>query len=669
MKKKGFTLTELLAVIVVLAILTMLAVGGFGTLSKKLKEKSYENVVSYIETKAASYAEETGNLITNVDNLVKLGYIEADDEKGNVIDPRNGEYLNCHIVNIVKEENNLYGRYSSEEEECKLENLVMNNLNLGINVYTTINNVTKNEQVEANTWVKENVILEVYLKENLKPEEVTSIIWQSNVSREERKVTGNFNNKNQYLITAEQILNTAYTVTVVLNDTVSYQTQVVVKIDKQSPIVYTKEVYIEKENEYTNNDKKITVSASDGNGSGIYGYFMGETPDCSNVEYEEYESNTYEINKDNGTYYVCVKDKVGNVTAEKIVIDKVDKTAPTCTITATGTMGKNDWYISDTLTFTLNPNDEGGSGIRTQILSSESLTENTDSFTVTGLVTDHAGNGGECSLTIKKDNTKPTLTAKNPKNYLAREEANEISNYYNSSFGISGGSISCKIGNREVTNVNSLAFGLNTVSCTAIGNNGLATPLNLIFSHQYEGNGHCGNGGSLVNNRTCHYNSNASVCGETCHYGCDSCYNSCKTGNPSTCVPGNVEDKSNCLSYNWNQTYSPPVISGYNCGACHGSTATCFRQGGSMSQEFACIPGQATRGSCKQYGSKYEPCAYTTNTCQGGYDSCNCSDCKTKTANSCDSTAYLSYSCPTTGTNGNTGATIQANPSGSTCRF
>ena len=60
MKKKGFTFIELLAVIVVLAIIIVLAVSLIGNIRKNALQKEYENVVSYIETKAVKYAEDTG---------------------------------------------------------------------------------------------------------------------------------------------------------------------------------------------------------------------------------------------------------------------------------------------------------------------------------------------------------------------------------------------------------------------------------------------------------------------------------------------------------------------------------------------------------------------------------------------------------------------------------
>ena len=395
MNKKGFTLVELLTVIVIMSIVILIAVSGYGAISKNVKEKSYDNLVSYIETKAADYANETGNLLTNVDYLVKEGYIEADDEAGNVKSPIDGSILNCHIVSIIKEDNSLYGEYS-EEEECNLDNLVVTNLNLNINVYTTVDNITKYAQIEANSWTNKNVILEATLGEKINASDVKTIIWQSNVGHEERNVNGNFESHNNYLVTAEQIVNTTYFVTIVLNDGTAYQAQVQVKIDKQRPILY--EIYIERENEYTNDDKKITITASDGNGSGIYGYYVGENPNCLEVEYEENSSNTFETKRDVGNYYICVKDNAGNVAEDRstksIEIQYVDKVAPTCSYS-----GESTTWSKDDRTITLSCIDEE-SGCVQQNDISKTYSSNTKTEKWEYTIQDMAGNKTVCDKEV-----------------------------------------------------------------------------------------------------------------------------------------------------------------------------------------------------------------------------------------------------------------------------
>ena len=96
MNNKGFSLVELMVVIVILVIITLLATSGykndFYAYEKKLVIKKK---INYIETKATEYANKTGQLNTNVDQLVKEGFINADDEDGHVVNPVDGSYMNC----------------------------------------------------------------------------------------------------------------------------------------------------------------------------------------------------------------------------------------------------------------------------------------------------------------------------------------------------------------------------------------------------------------------------------------------------------------------------------------------------------------------------------------------------------------------------------------------
>ncbi len=403
MKKRGFTLVELLGVIVVLAIIILIAVSGYGKISKNVKEKSHENLVSYIETKASDYANDTGNLLTNVDNLVKLGYIDADDEEGNVKSPIDGSRLNCHIVSIRKEENNLYGEYS-EEEECNLDNLVIKNQNLGINIYATSDNVTKGEKIEENTWTNKNVILEAYIGEKINVEDIKKITWQSNIGQETRDISGDFFSKNEYLVIAEQIVNTEYFVTIELSDGTMYQAQVKVKIDKQRPVIY--ETFIESENEYTSQDKKVTVTANDGNGSGIYGYYVGSNSNCNEVKYETNNSSSFETYKDNGIYYVCVKDNAGNVSEDvstkKFEIKNIDKTPPKIAAKKNPlTLGNSDYDFVNNIDVTW-----GSSGVG-KVSCNPTVSKKSGVYTVT--CTAIANSGVISSVTFQVKHNYPAV--------------------------------------------------------------------------------------------------------------------------------------------------------------------------------------------------------------------------------------------------------------------
>lgn len=479
MKKNGFTLVELLGTMVILAIVILIAVSGFGRVRENVQEKEHENLVKYIETKAANYASDTGSLTTNVDTLVKQGYIEADDEAGHVISPKDGSYLNCHIVSITKDENNLYGKYT-EEEECDLDKLEIANLNFGVRVYKTKDNVTKEEMVESNKWVRDNVILEAYLKEGIKEEDIKSIKWKSNAGEETREVNGDFASKNEYVVKAEQLVNTTYYATIELKDGVSYQAQVIVKIDKQRPVIYDREINVENENEYTNTNKGITISASDGNGSGIYGYYVGTSNKCNEVEYEENRNNTYKVEKDEGIYYVCVRDNAGNVSEDestkRIEIKNIDKTLPSCELEAIGTMGSNGYYISD-IEIRMKRAIDNESGVNHTLINYPRVTNDTNGLEVTGTVVDNAGNSNTCKIVVKKDSYRPWINKKQEEIFLGTGDY-DFRNNIDAGFGTSGGSVVCNP-------PSSLKTGKYTVTCTAIGNNGLQSSISFNVAHNY----------------------------------------------------------------------------------------------------------------------------------------------------------------------------------------
>ena len=69
MKKNGFTLVELLAVIVILAIVTSMASVGVSSLRKGINKSMWNSTVELIETAAKRYGEDKKNIIINKDRI------------------------------------------------------------------------------------------------------------------------------------------------------------------------------------------------------------------------------------------------------------------------------------------------------------------------------------------------------------------------------------------------------------------------------------------------------------------------------------------------------------------------------------------------------------------------------------------------------------------------
>ena len=106
--KKGFTLTELLAVIVVLAIVTAIAVPKIGQMISQAKESTYKIQLDNIVEAAKSWSNSHINDIpTNGSKLVLLEDLEdSGDLPGDIKNPATGESLSGICV-LITDSNNL----------------------------------------------------------------------------------------------------------------------------------------------------------------------------------------------------------------------------------------------------------------------------------------------------------------------------------------------------------------------------------------------------------------------------------------------------------------------------------------------------------------------------------------------------------------------------------
>lgn len=119
-KNKGFTLVELLAVIIILGILVTFSTVAISKIKKKQDQKNYENVISSILTGAKAYnAEERIDGSISVLDLIKSGYVDFD---------RN-EYSDLVTKTVEKEvcdDNDLKVRYVLDSyNDCGCEEQVV----------------------------------------------------------------------------------------------------------------------------------------------------------------------------------------------------------------------------------------------------------------------------------------------------------------------------------------------------------------------------------------------------------------------------------------------------------------------------------------------------------------------------------------------------------------
>ena len=317
--KRGFTLVELLAVLVILAVLVALSVPTYYVVSNQIKESSYETKLENIISHAESYAENTNNFVFDVGTLIEQGLLEADNEAGEYLDPRDGRDMRCDIINVVFE-NNQYVASVTESDTCYTDEELQNLFGMfEIVIYRP--DGTKVEPIEGTDWIREqDIVLKYELKEEYKGYEqyITQVIWSG---EQEKTCTSDFSDCN-YEIHTDLIKNVTVNLQVNLNirneeinqGTVISRTNKKVLVDLESPRV---------DNIVTGTDlneqemNRTEFDLSDGNGSGVKYYaVLSSTGTCSGAEYEAARKN---INGnhvveylDSGDYKICVEDNVGN---------------------------------------------------------------------------------------------------------------------------------------------------------------------------------------------------------------------------------------------------------------------------------------------------------------------------------------------------------------------
>ena len=115
MNKKGFTLVELLAVIVVLALIIGVATTSSITISNRSKKKMYNSKVDMILGAAVIYAQDhlTDFSADKLPKEVKVsqlnaeGYLKKDDDSGKINNPVSNESMAEYKV-IIKKANNRF---------------------------------------------------------------------------------------------------------------------------------------------------------------------------------------------------------------------------------------------------------------------------------------------------------------------------------------------------------------------------------------------------------------------------------------------------------------------------------------------------------------------------------------------------------------------------------
>lgn len=324
MKHNGFTLIELMAVIIILGIIVALSTPIYNKITKNLKEKEYQNKVAFIETKAEKYASERSVLIASVQELVDEGFLDADNDNGDVINPIDQSRMNCDIIVTTMEDDTFHATLTEEKNCSKKEQLQMKN---DLKLFVISKNSARLNSLEyskKNIWENDNVQLEAFLPKEYQNQKVTWLQMNDKVSE----------NTYQYKTNIQNVLNSIFTVMVTATKDgkeITLSQSVRIKIDKQAPMVDPENSIVLGNDIFSGPTKEIQIEGNDYNGSGIAedGYYIGDkVTSCRNVIYEKIKIKNF----GQGTYSLCVKDAVGNVSKPyDVTVKNIDNIPPVIT--------------------------------------------------------------------------------------------------------------------------------------------------------------------------------------------------------------------------------------------------------------------------------------------------------------------------------------------------
>lgn len=306
--KKGFTLTELIAVIAILSLLILLATGIFINMQRVALEGQYSNVLIDIENKAEEYARDistTDVLYINVDFLIKNGYIQGDE--GNLLyDPRDNSVMNCYMIHIVLKD----GVYEANLLED--ENLMNEDGTCDVtHIETGAVGLLCNDTNCSSGWYDRDITLSI---KGLSEEDIlnSKVEWTSLLGT---YVVQNKGEEKVLEVSPNTVLNTIYNVTITTPEETYHVTQNIL-IDKENPIIVSAELPVS----YTGT-QYLEIDANDVGGSGISGYAITDK-DCETLIDSDFSSTNVSVNQ-SGTLYVCAKDNAGNIGSYELNVAEV----------------------------------------------------------------------------------------------------------------------------------------------------------------------------------------------------------------------------------------------------------------------------------------------------------------------------------------------------------
>ena len=315
--KKGFTLVELLSVIVLLGIIITIGLFSISSIRKTILDRQYKNLKTEIELAAEKYYQDTENTFFYVQTLIDEGYIKTDNSSLNIYSPIDSKIMNCYMINVVDGKATLDDK--KKNEECNAE--IAGNYELKI--------IRENDKT-SDKWYKESEELSAVKSDNSVDDSLI-YTWTTDLNPNTIWDKRKFDLKN-LLSEKGGVINDVFYVQANSVDKSYRSAGKRIKIDTVKPIIDN--VNISGDQNKWVKQRDVTIKAHD-LGSGIVGYLFSDKADCSgNFEKLTKPQNEFTLKrtfKSNGEYYFCLIDDAGNISeSSKIVIQKVDGIPPKC---------------------------------------------------------------------------------------------------------------------------------------------------------------------------------------------------------------------------------------------------------------------------------------------------------------------------------------------------
>ena len=315
--KKGFTLMELLSVIVLLGIIITIGLFSISSIRKAILDRQYKNLKTEIELAAEKYYQDTENTFFYVQTLIDEGYIKTDNSSLNIYSPIDSNIMNCYMINVVDGKATLDDK--KKNEECNAE--IAGNYELKI--------IRENDKA-SDKWYKESEELSAVKSDNSEDDSLI-YTWTTDLNPNTIWDQRKFDLKN-LLSEKGGVINDVFYVQANSGDKSYRSAGKRIKIDTVKPIIDTVNISGD-QNEWVK-QRDVTIKAHDV-GAGIVGYLFSDKADCSgNFEKLTKPQNEFTLKrtfKSNGEYYFCLIDDAGNkAVSEQIVIQKVDSIPPKC---------------------------------------------------------------------------------------------------------------------------------------------------------------------------------------------------------------------------------------------------------------------------------------------------------------------------------------------------